>query len=189
MTRELLFATHNKNKTKEINQIIENFQILNLEDINFNQEIVENGKSFRENAEIKVDAIRPYYQGNIFADDSGLVIPALNGSPGIYSSRYAGTGNSVDNIEKVLKELEFSSDRSAYFVAVICLWLDGEKYFFEGRVEGEILPSPKGEGGFGYDPIFLPKGHHQSFALLSSEAKNSISHRGKAVQAMLFEQI
>ncbi|MDG4946593.1 RdgB/HAM1 family non-canonical purine NTP pyrophosphatase [Weeksellaceae bacterium KMM 9713] len=191
MSNKILFATHNRNKAKEVNQILSNFKIITLEDIDFHDEIIEDGKSFKENAKIKVDAIREKYDGSIFADDSGLVIPALNNEPGIYSSRYAGTGKSEDNIAKVLKELKDKEDRYAYFVAVICLYHQGEYHFFEGKVEGEILHQVEGDGGFGYDPIFKPKEFKKSFAEISPEEKNSISHRGRAIKAMkssIFEQ-
>lgn len=180
----LLFATHNKNKAKEANQILPMVDILTLDQIGFHDEIIEDGNSFKENAKIKVDAIRPSYEGSIFADDSGLVIPSLDGAPGIYSARYAGTGNSKDNIQKVLSEMQNIQDRYAYFLAVICLFHQGEFHFFEGKVEGEILLQPTGEKGFGYDPIFSPKGYEKSFAELAPEEKNRISHRGKALKVM-----
>lgn len=191
MSKKLLFATHNQDKVKEVKDILKHFEILSLTDIGFHDEIEENGLSFQENAEIKVDAIMQKYDGNIFADDSGLVIPELNNEPGIYSSRYAGTGNSQDNIDKVLRKLGNSENRYAYFLTVVCLIYNKKKYFFEGKVEGEILKSPEGLGGFGYDPIFKPKNYVKSFALLSFEEKNRISHRGKAIESMksfIFEQ-
>lgn len=184
MSKKLLFATHNRNKAKEVNQILSNFEIITLEDINFHDEIIENGKSFKENAKIKVDAIKEKYKGSIFADDSGLVIPALNNEPGIYSSRYAGTGKSEDNITKVLEKLKDKKDRYAYFIAIICLYHEGNYHFFEGKVEGEILHHIEGHGGFGYDPIFRPNEFQKSFAEITPEEKNSISHRGSAILAM-----
>lgn len=191
MNKKLLFATHNKNKVKEVSQVLTNFEILSLTDIGFYQEVEETGKTFHENAEIKVDAVRNEFNGTIFADDSGLVIPALNNEPGIYSSRYAGTGNSEDNIQKVLQKLENGNNRYAYFLTVICLLYNNKKYFFEGKIQGDILLTPEGSGGFGYDPIFKPKDYVKSFALLSFEEKNRISHRGKAIEMMksfIFEQ-
>lgn len=184
MNTQLIFATHNKHKSQEVHKMLPNFNLINLSDIGFNNEIVENGISFKENAEIKVDAIYKEHKANIFADDSGLVIPALGGEPGIYSARYAGTGNSIDNIEKVLHNLKGKSDRSAYFIAVICLIWSGKKYFFEGKVHGDISNEIHGNGGFGYDPIFIPNGYSHSFAEISAEEKNLISHRGKAIAQM-----
>lgn len=180
----LIFATHNNHKCNEVKQMLPNFNILNLTDIGFHNEIIEDGDSFKANAEIKVNAILNKHKENIFADDSGLVIPALNGEPGIFSARYAGTGESSDNIQKVLTNLKGVEDRYAYFIAVICLVLEDKKYFFEGKTEGVISKTIHGEGGFGYDPIFIPKGYNQSFAEISSEEKNRISHRGKAIKNM-----
>ena len=184
MHPKLLFATHNQHKSDEVKNMLPNFEIFNLSDINFNKEIPETGTTFHQNSEIKVDTISKSYNGNIFADDSGLVIPALNNAPGVYSARYAGTGNSLDNINKVLKELQNSKDRSAYFIAVICLLWNGEKHFFEGKVHGQIILQNRGKKGFGYDPIFQPNGYEQTFAEISAEQKNQISHRAIAIHLM-----
>lgn len=182
--QKLVFATHNQHKAQEVQQMLPGFKILTLTDIGFHDEIEETGLSFHENAEIKTDAIKASTDFPVFSDDSGLVIPALNNEPGIYSARYAGTGNSKDNINKVLAKLENSDDREAYFQAVICLFMNGEKHFFEGKTHGMILRKIQGEGGFGYDPVFQPQGYSLSFAEMDPEEKNRISHRGKAIAQM-----
>ncbi len=182
---EIVFATHNQHKLEEVMQMLpENISLLSLDDIGFNQEIEETGDTFALNAAIKAQVISASTQRNVFADDSGLVIEALNGAPGIYSARYAGTGNSKDNIVKVLNELKGETNRNAYFIAVICLILDKKEYYFEGRINGTITQEIMGEDGFGYDPIFIPEGHSLSFAQMSPEQKNSLSHRGKAVELL-----
>lgn len=182
---EIVFATHNQHKLEEVMQMLpENISLLSLDDIGFNQEIEETGDTFALNAAIKAQVISASTQRNVFADDSGLVIEALNGAPGVYSARYAGTGNSKDNIVKVLNELKGETNRNAYFIAVICLILDKKEYYFEGRINGTITQEIMGEDGFGYDPIFIPEGHSLSFAQMSPEQKNSLSHRGKAVELL-----
>ncbi len=182
---EIVFATHNQHKLEEVMQMLpENISLLSLDDIGFNQEIEETGDTFALNAAIKAKVISASTERNVFADDSGLVIEALNGAPGIYSARYAGTGNSKDNIVKVLNELKGETNRNAYFIAVICLILDKKEYYFEGRINGTITEEIMGEEGFGYDPIFIPEGHSLSFAQMSPEQKNSLSHRGKAVELL-----
>ena len=182
---ELIFASHNQHKLEEVKQMLpQNIQFKSLTDINFNDEIEETGVTFEENAKIKSDTIFAKTGVNVFADDSGLVIEGLNGAPGVYSARYAGTGKSEDNIAKVLTEMEGISNRNAYFIAVFCLILDGKEYFFEGRVNGTISTEILGEDGFGYDPIFIPEGYTKSFAQMSPEEKNSMSHRGRAVEKL-----
>lgn len=182
---EIVFATHNQHKLEEVMQMLpENISLLSLDDIGFNQEIEETGDTFALNAAIKAQVISASTERNVFADDSGLVIEALNGAPGVYSARYAGTGNSKDNIVKVLNELKGETNRNAYFIAVICLILDKKEYYFEGRINGTITQEIMGEDGFGYDPIFIPEGHSLSFAQMSPEQKNSLSHRGKAVELL-----
>ena len=186
MKNQLIFATHNTHKSREIAQLMPDYDILNLNDINFHEEIEEIGKTFHENAKIKVDAVSKKSNELIFADDSGLVIPALNGEPGIYSARFAGTGNSVDNIHKVLEKLKDSPDRSAYFICVICLKHAQGHTFFEGKVHGKILNEMRGSDGFGYDPVFQPNGYDISFAEMSAEAKNKISHRSLAIEKLKY---
>ena len=123
---------------------------------------------------------------NCFADDTGLEINELDGRPGVYSARYAGAGCSFkDNINKILKELNGIENRKAKFRCVICLIMDGEEYLFEGRIDGEITTERKGDTGFGYDPVFIPKGYQQTFAEMQPYLKNGVSHRGRAMVKMM----
>ncbi|WP_282628595.1 RdgB/HAM1 family non-canonical purine NTP pyrophosphatase [Empedobacter sedimenti] len=182
---ELIFATHNNNKVKEVSQILPSYLLMkSLTDINFFDEIEETGETFEENAQLKAQTIFEKTGKNIFADDSGLVIEALNGAPGVYSARFAGTGKDEDNITKALKELDGKTNRKAYFISVFCLILNGEKHFFEGKINGTISTEILGENGFGYDPIFIPNGFSKSFAQMSADEKNAISHRAKAVEKL-----
>lgn len=183
---DLIFASHNENKVKEIRAILPKWlTILSLNDIDFQEEIEETGSTLEENAQIKAETIFKLTGKNVFADDSGLFVDALNGAPGVFSARYAGTGNSQDNIEKLLDELKNHSDRKAEFRAVFCVIWNGELSFLSGKVEGEILPESKGLDGFGYDPVFIPIGHSQTFAEMNPEEKNKISHRYHAVQKLI----
>lgn len=182
---ELIFATHNNNKVKEVTKMLPSYLTMkSLTDINFFDEIEETGETFEENALLKAKTIFDKTGKNIFADDSGLVIEALDGAPGVYSARYAGTGKDEDNIAKALKELEEKTNRKAYFISIFCLILNGKEYFFEGRVNGTIATEIMGDNGFGYDPIFIPDGFSKSFAQMTAEEKNTISHRGKAVEKL-----
>jgi len=182
---ELIFATHNNNKVKEVTKMLPSYlSMKSLTDINFFDEIEETGTTFEKNAQLKAKTIFDKTGKNIFADDSGLVIEALDGAPGVYSARYAGTGKDEDNIAKALKELEGKTNRKAYFISIFCLILDGKEYFFEGRVNGTIATEIMGDNGFGYDPIFILDGFSKSFAQMSPEEKNAISHRGKAVEKL-----
>lgn len=183
---ELIFASHNENKVKEIRAMLPSgVSILSLNDIDFHQEIEETGDTLEENAAIKANTIHQLTGKNVFADDSGLFVEALNGAPGVYSARYAGTGNSKDNIQKLLEELKGESNRIAAFKAVFCVIWEGETTFLEGKVEGEILEESLGLDGFGYDPVFVPTGYSQTFAQMNSEEKNRISHRQEAVQKLI----
>ncbi len=182
---ELIFATHNNNKVKEVTKMLPSYlSMKSLTDINFFDEIEETGTTFEKNAQLKAKTIFDKTGKNIFADDSGLVIEALDGAPGVYSARYAGTGKDEDNIAKALKELEGETNRKAYFISIFCLILNGKEYFFEGRVNGTIATEIMGDNGFGYDPIFIPDGFSKSFAQMTAEEKNAISHRGKAVEKL-----
>lgn len=182
---ELIFATHNDHKVKEVAQMLPSYLTMkSLTDINFHDEIDETGKTFEENALLKAKTIFDKTNKNIFADDSGLVVDALDGAPGVYSARYAGTGKDADNVAKALKELEGKTNRKAYFISIFCLILNGKEYFFEGKVNGTISTEILGEDGFGYDPIFIPDGYSKSFAQMTAEEKNNISHRGLAVKKL-----
>lgn len=183
---ELIFASHNENKVSEIRAVLPEFiQLLSLNDIGFHDEIEETAQTLEENAKIKAELIYKRFQKNVFADDTGLFVNALNGEPGVFSARYAGTGNSSDNIRKLLNELSQASNRSAYFKTQICVIWEGEISFLEGKIEGTILTEEKGNQGFGYDPIFLPKGHQESFAEMNLDQKNQISHRALAVKKLV----
>lgn len=184
---ELVFATNNKHKLEEIqNSLGDKIKLLSLKDISFFEEIPEDFETLKENAQQKARHIFDRYKVNCFADDTGLEIDYLNGAPGVYSARYAGESCSFeDNVTKVLKELDGITNRKAQFRTVITLILDKKEYFFEGSVEGEILTENHGDGGFGYDPIFKPKGFDKSFAEMGLDEKNKISHRGRAVKKLI----
>lgn len=181
---QLIFATHNAHKANEVKNIVgELFDVKNLSEINFFDEIPETGKTFTENALQKAQYIYNKFNCNCFADDSGLAVDALNGAPGVLSARYAGEpSNSQRNTEKLLKALENENNRKAQFITVIAVILDKQTYFFEGIIHGTITDSPRGEGGFGYDPIFIPDGYNKTFAELPSDVKNQISHRAIAME-------
>ncbi len=181
---QLIFATHNAHKADEVKAIVGNlFEVKNLSDINFFDEIPETGNTFKENAFQKVKYLHDKLNCNCFADDSGLSVDALNGAPGILSARYAGEpSNSQRNTEKLLNTLKNISNRKAQFTCVIAVILDGQTHFFEGIIRGTITEYPQGEGGFGYDPIFIPDGYDKTFAELPAEIKNKISHRAIAMQ-------
>lgn len=182
--KQLIFATHNAHKADEVKKIVGNsLEIKNLSDINFFDDIPETGSTFKENALQKVQYLHDKIKCNCFADDSGLSVDALNGAPGILSARYAGEpSNSQRNTEKLLDVLKNETNRKAQFTCVIAVILDEQTHFFEGIIRGTLTESPQGEGGFGYDPIFIPDGYDKTFAELPSEIKNKISHRAIAMQ-------
>ena len=184
---ELVFATHNENKVREIKSLIQKkIQILSLSDIGFKEEIIENGSSLNENAIIKVKYINSKYGFNCFADDTGLEVYSLNNEPGVYSSRYAGYPISKNNnIKKLLNKISIFNDKRARFRTVISLIIDKNIFNFEGIVNGRICDEIKGQNGFGYDPVFIPNGFNKTFAELSLIEKNSISHRSIALNKML----
>lgn len=184
---EILLATHNQHKKEEIQQILGiDFQVRSLTDEQIFDEIEENGTTFHENALIKAKYCFEKTGKPSVGDDSGLVIPALDGRPGIFSARYAGDHNFDNNIAKVLEEMQDVEDRQAYFITVMCLVDEqGAEHYFEGRVYGNITHEKHGEKGFGYDPIFIPNGHSISFAEMTTEQKNQISHRKEAVSKFL----
>lgn len=183
---ELVFATNNKNKLREAEAILpSSILLLNLDDAGIDEDIPETEKTFNGNALLKARHVKNQSEFNCFADDSGLEVMALNGAPGVFSARYAGDdGNSQNNIQKLLEEMKGKTDRTARFVTVIALILDQEEFLFEGSIEGEITQEPKGSSGFGYDPVFVPQGHQQTFAEMSPSEKNRISHRAIALEKM-----
>jgi XTP/dITP diphosphohydrolase len=183
---QLVFATNNENKIKEIKSALGNeFEILSLKDINCTEELPETQETLAGNALQKAKYVANNYNVNCFADDTGLIIEALNGEPGVYSARYAGEDRSATkNMEKVLDKLQESKDRSAYFETSIALIINKKEFLFSGIAKGEITKELSGKDGFGYDPIFKPTGYSKTFAELSMEEKNTISHRGKAFKKM-----
>jgi len=183
--KELLIATNNQHKKEEIQQILHEYIIKSPSDYNCFEDVDENGNTFAENAKIKAKFCFETLGKPSIGDDSGLVIPALGGNPGIYSARYAGNHDFDANIRKVLDEMQNINNREAYFVTVLCLFSDEAEEYFEGRIYGEISHKPAGKKGFGYDPIFIPKGYGISFAEMKIEDKNKISHRAKAFEKLL----
>jgi XTP/dITP diphosphohydrolase len=184
---ELVFATNNKHKVREISDLLDNnFRILGLADLNITEDIPEEAETLEENALFKARYVHEKTGKNVFADDTGLEVTALGGAPGVYSARYAGENKSFDdNIEKLLREMQGEHDRSARFRTVIALILDGTEYLFDGTVEGEIIRERRGTGGFGYDPVFLATGYELTFAEIPLSEKNKISHRAKAMRQLL----
>ncbi len=184
---KLVFATHNPNKLKEVQQLMPaHIQLVSLEDIGCFDEIPETADTIEGNAILKTDFVKEKYNLDCFADDTGLEVETLNGEPGVFSARYAGKEkDSQANILKLLKNLEGSSNRNARFKTVIALKLGEKSEIFTGICKGEILKEQKGTDGFGYDPIFKPYGKSETFAQMSSEEKNKLSHRGLALQKLI----
>lgn len=184
---ELVIATNNQHKVEEIRRALGNkIKLISLKDLGCKEEIPEDGTTLKENAYQKAKYVWDKYKKNCFADDTGLMVEALDGAPGVYSARYAGEHCSFDdNIDLLLENMEGKTNRNAYFATVICLIQDGEPVYFEGKCEGCILTERYGRGGFGYDPLFMPKGYGESFAEISMEEKNKISHRGKATEKLI----
>lgn len=178
----LVFATHNSNKLQEIKALLpKNITLLSLADIGCLENIPETANTLEGNAKLKADHVTNTYNLPCFADDTGLLVNALDGAPGVYSARYAGSENDANaNMDKLLKNLRHKTDRSAHFKTAIALNLNGKTIFFDGCVNGIITVAKKGENGFGYDPIFKPDGFEETFAQLPLEIKNTISHRGRA---------
>lgn len=184
---DLVFVTNNQHKIKEIKSLIDkSFNILSLEDIGFEGDVPETNPTIEGNASQKSFYIYNKYKINCFADDTGLEIKSLNGRPGVYSARYAGDEcDSKKNMKRVMEELLGKDDRSARFRTIISLIINGEEKTFEGIVNGQILSRKKGKDGFGYDPIFLPDGYDLSFAEMSLDEKNKISHRARATKRLV----
>jgi XTP/dITP diphosphohydrolase len=185
--RQLVFATNNGHKLEEVSAKIKgHFKLLSLDDIGCYDDIPEIGQTFNDNASIKSHHVHNKYNLNCFADDSGLVVDALNGEPGVHSARYCGTyGDHAANINKVLKSLGTNPNRKAHFCTVISLIWENEEYFFDGMVKGTIRHELSGTTGFGYDPIFQPDGYEITFSEMSLDEKNTISHRAKAVEQLI----
>jgi XTP/dITP diphosphohydrolase len=183
---EFVFATNNKHKLEEISLIIgDQFKIISLKDLGCFEDIPETEVTLEGNALLKARYIHSRYHCNCFADDTGLEIEALDGEPGVYSARYAGEHCSFeDNIVKVLQKMEGKTNRNAIFRTVIALIINDKELLFEGSIEGTIIENKKGISGFGYDPIFTPKGYSQTFAEMGNDLKNQISHRALATQKL-----
>lgn len=185
----LCFATNNAHKLHEVTKKInpELIRVLSLEEAGINaHNIPEKGKTLEENADQKAEYIYNNFGRNCFADDTGLEVEALGGEPGVYSARYAGPGcNAEENVKKLMAEMEGKTNRSARFRTVITLILDAAEYRFEGIINGSIAYEPKGDSGFGYDPVFIPDGYTQTFAEMPLKMKNKISHRALAVEKLV----
>ena len=183
---KLVFATHNKHKLQEVRDIVgDRVEVLSLNDIDCHDDIPETADTLQGNALIKARHIYDKYGYNCFADDTGLEVEALGGEPGVYSARYAGEEcNSEANMLKLLQNLTGKNNRNAQFRTVIALIINGEEKLFNGIVKGTISNEKKGDSGFGYDPIFIPEGYTESFAQMSGEMKNSISHRFRATKQL-----
>ncbi len=184
---KLVFATNNPHKLQELKELMPSkVELISLSDLEINEDIPETSDTLEGNASQKAFFIYDRTGYNCFADDTGLEIPALDNEPGVYSARYAGPAkDSEANIQKVLSLLAGKKSREARFRTVISLIVNGEECLFEGVVEGQILLQKRGVSGFGYDPVFLPDGCDRSFAEMSMEEKNRISHRGRAVAKLI----
>ena len=184
MKQKIVFATNNAHKLEEVAAILgESYEVLSLREIGCEADIPETADTFAGNALQKAHYVKEHFGYDCFADDSGLEVDALDGAPGVYSARYSG-GGSEENMTKLLHNLTGKSERGAQFRTVIALLIGEDTRMFEGIVRGTIIEERRGEGGFGYDPIFVPEGYDKSFAELGSEIKNRISHRAQAVEKL-----
>jgi len=186
MKPTLVFATGNSNKLREVRELIgQHYDVKGLSDIGCQEEIPETSPTIAGNALQKAHYVRDHYQLDCFSEDTGLEVDALDGAPGIFSARYAGPQKKAqDNMQLLLKNLKGNPNRAAQFRTVVALLLEGEEHTFEGIIRGHILEAPRGSGGFGYDPVFVPEGYDQTFAELDASVKNKISHRGRAVSQL-----
>jgi len=186
-SREFVFATNNLHKLLEVQHLLgDKFKLLSLKEIGVYEDIPEDHDTLEKNALQKAWYIYDKTNRNCFADDTGLEVDALEGKPGVYSARYAGEGkNPKDNIKKLLRELNGTSNRKSQFRTVVALIIDGNEHLFEGIVKGQIIDEERGADGFGYDPIFLPDGYTLTFAEMDLDQKNQISHRARAVNALV----
>lgn len=179
---QLVFATNNAHKLEEVQAVVGGkFRIITLADIGCTDDIPETGDTFEANASQKSTYLYTKYGYDCFADDSGLEVSALGNEPGVYSARYSGTRDMEKNMDLLLQRLGNNSNRKARFRTVISLRIKEKEYFFEGAVDGEIGFEHRGEGGFGYDPLFIPYGYNQTFAQMNPAEKNAISHRAIAI--------
>ena len=184
MNQKILFATNNAHKLEEVSAILgDGFEVLSLREIGCDTDIPETSDTFAGNAMQKASFVKEHYGYDCFADDSGLEVDILDGAPGVYSARYSG-GGSEANMDKLLLNLTGKSERGAQFRTVIALIINGEEKLFNGIVKGSISNEKMGNAGFGYDPIFIPEGFSESFAQMTSDMKNSISHRYRATEEL-----
>ena len=185
--KEIVFATNNKHKLEEIRSITSKLlNILSLSEIGCTEEIQETAFTLEGNAILKARYVRDNYGKDCFADDTGLEVDCLDGQPGVHSARYAGKECIADNnIDKLLREMKGQRNRNARFRTLIALMINGQEFLFEGIVEGQIIEKKIGMQGFGYDPVFIPDGYHQTFAEMDADLKNKISHRGIATRKLV----
>ncbi|MCY1520817.1 dITP/XTP pyrophosphatase [compost metagenome] len=183
--KSLVFATSSAHKTTEVKALLPDYEILNLTDIGCVTDIPETGSTFAENASLKSSYVTAHFNLDCFADDSGLEVEALHNEPGIYSARYSGSRGDARNLNFLLAKMEGLSNRRARFKCVISLMLSGENHLFEGVINGTLRTQPSGDGGFGYDPVFVPDGYNRTFAEMELTEKNQISHRAVAMQKLI----
>lgn len=185
--RTIVFATNNAHKLGELRGIAgEEWNIVSLAEIGCHDDIPETADTLEGNALIKARWVKERYGYDCFADDTGLMVDALDGAPGVYSARYAGPGHdSAANMKLLLERMADKDNRKAHFSTVIALVMDGEEHIFEGRVDGTIAREPSGCGGFGYDPVFVPENSGLTFSEMTAEEKNAISHRGRATRKLM----
>ncbi len=187
MIKQIIFATNNAHKLAEVQAVLgDSFRLVTLAECGITGEIPEDAPTLEGNALQKARYVYERTGADCFADDTGLEVDALDGAPGVHSARYATDGHDfAANNRLLLRNLAGAADRSAHFRTVIALILDGREYLFEGRVDGHIIESESGCGGFGYDPLFVPEGFDKTFAEMNAEEKNAISHRGRAVRRLV----
>lgn len=191
LPKEIVFATNNAHKLQEVREIVgSDCRVLSLADIGCHDDIPETADTIEGNALLKARWVKERYGYDCFADDTGLEVDALGGAPGVRSARYAAQEGGADhdsqaNMRLLLRHMEGKTDRRARFRTVMALILDGQEHLYEGKVEGTITEGPRGNDGFGYDPVFLPQGESRTFAEMSADEKNSLSHRRRALDAML----
>ena len=185
--RTIVFATNNAHKLGELRGIAgEEWNVVSLAEIGCHDDLPETAETLEGNALIKARWVKERYGYDCFADDTGLMVDALDGAPGVYSARYAGPGHdSVANMKLLLERMAGKDNRNAHFSTVIALVMDGEEHIFEGRVDGTIAREPSGCGGFGYDPVFVPENSGLTFSEMTAEEKNAISHRGRATRKLM----
>lgn len=183
---KLVFATNNAHKLSEVRVLLPEWEILGLQDIGCREDIPETQDTIEGNALQKAQYVFDHYDMDCFADDTGLLVDALDGAPGVYSARYAGEpANAQNNLKKLMQNMQEKTNRQAHFKTVVALVLNGKTHTFEGICKGVIIKEPKGDKGFGYDPVFQPNGYQKTFAEMSQIEKGAISHRGKAVRKLI----